>query len=147
MYLNPRFSWHGGFDYWHTKLRDIIVALAQTSGIPYGRARQFFQSRIAALELVPYHSVNFTVPSRIFNSLRSVQLVRSFVHEELLPRARAGDCLVIVTRGVKHWQLPKHRNIVAYTTSEARSAHLSPNSRGGSAILKFLRRMESKRSP
>jgi len=147
MYLDPQFSWHGGYDYWHTKLRQIIVAFAQTSGISYGRARRVFQSRIAALELVPYHSVNFAIPSRIFKSLHSVQLARSFVREELLRRARSGDCLVIVTRSVKHWQLPKHRNVVAYTTGEARSAHLSPDSRGGSAILKFLLNAYGKRIP
>ncbi len=139
LFLDPRFSWHGGFDYWHTKLWNVIAAFAESMGISYGRARQFFQSRIAAIELAPYHSVNFAVPSRVFNSLRSVNLARSFVHEELLPRAKSGDCLIVVTRAVKHWQLPKHRNVVAYTTAETRSAYLSPRSRGGSAILRFLR--------
>ena len=67
VFLDPRFSWHGGFDYWHTKLRNVIVAFAQNSGISYGRARQFFQSSIAALELAPYHSVNFSVPGEVLS--------------------------------------------------------------------------------
>lgn len=138
LFLDPRFSWHGGYDYWHTKLRNVIITFARSVGISYGQARQFFQSNIAALELTPYHSVNFTVPGRVFNALHSVQLARAFVHEELLPRARAGECLVVVTRAVKGWQLPTHKNVIAYTATEARSAHLSPKSRGGSAILKFL---------
>jgi len=138
LFLDPRFSWHGGYDYWHTKLRNVIITFAKSVGISYGHARQFFQAHIAVLELAPYHSVNFAVPGRVLNSLRSVQLARAFVHEELVPRAKSADCLVVVTRAVKNWQLPAHRNIVAYTATEARSAHLSAKSSGGSAILKFL---------
>lgn len=146
MFLDPHFSWHGGFGYWHTKLQDIIAAFTESTSTSYGKARLFFQSRIAALELAPYHSVNFTVPTRVFNSLRSVQLARAFVHDELLPRAKSGECLLVVTRAVKHWGLPSLGNIVAYSPTEARSAHLSVKSRGGSAILKFLRREYAKRA-
>lgn len=138
LFLDPRFSWHGEYDYWHTKLRDVIVTFARNVGISYGQARRFFQSNIAALELVPYHSVSFAVPHRVLTSLRSVQLVRAFVSEELLPRARAGECLLVVTRAVKGWKLPTHKNVIAYTASESRSAHLSPQSRGGTSILNFL---------
>jgi hypothetical protein len=138
MFLDPRFSWHGGYDYWHTKLRNLITTFAETVSIPYDRAREFFQTHIAALELAPYHSVNFAIPGRLFNSLRSAQLARDFVHDELLPHAKSGKCLVVVTRAVKNWRLPAYKNVVAYTPAEARSAHLSPKSRGGSAILKFL---------
>lgn len=143
LFLDPRFSWHGGYDYWHTKLRDVIATFAQNAGISYGQARRFFQSNIAVLELAPYHSVNFTVPHRLLTSLRSVQLARAFVSEELLPRARAGECLIVVTRAVKDWELPTHENVIAYTASEARGAHLSHQSRGGSAILNFLGRTYS----
>ena len=136
--LDPQFSWHRGFDYWHAKLKDVISDFAHQKGLPYGRARKFFQSRIAALELVPYHSVKFSVPTGVSNSLRSVRLARAFVQEELLPRAKNGDCLLVVTRAAKHWQLSAHRNVIIYGATEARSAHLSPNSRGGLAILKFL---------
>ncbi|MEW6248322.1 MAG: hypothetical protein AB1555_16660 [Nitrospirota bacterium] len=146
MFLDSRFSWHGGFDYWHTKLQNVIAAFAESTSTSYGRARSFFQSHIAALELVPDHSVNFTVPARLFNSLRSVQLARAFVHDELLPRAKSRDRLLVVTRAVKHWRLRVSRNIVAYGPTEARSAHLSVKSRGGSAILKFLCREYAKRA-
>jgi hypothetical protein len=138
LFLDPRFSWHGGYDYWHTKLRSVIASFAGRVAIPYGRARQFFQSHIAAIELSPYHSVNFKLPGRVFNSLRSVQLARAFVHEELLPLAKSGDCLLIVTRAVSNWRLPAHDNVVAYSATEARSAHLSERSRGGAAILQFI---------
>lgn len=138
LFLDPQFSWHGGFNYWHTKLQNVIVTFAKSAGISYGRAHEFVRSSIGVIELAPYHSVNFAVPDRVFNSLRSVQLARSFVHDELLLRAKSGDCLVVVTRAVKRWKLPVHRNVVVYTATEARSAHLTAKSRGGSAVLKFL---------
>lgn len=138
LFLDPRFSWHGGYDYWHTKLKGVIKAFANKMDIPYGRARRFFQAKIAALELVPYHSENFGVPDRVISSLPSAQLAQTFVHEELVPRARSGKCLLVVTRGVSKWKLAEHKNIVMYGATEARSAHLSPESRGGKAIFKFL---------
>jgi hypothetical protein len=137
-FLDPRFSWHGGFEYWHTKLQNTIVAFANCTGIKYDTACRFFQSRIAALELVPYHSETFKIPNRVLNSLLSVRLMQEFVLKELLPRAESGDCLIVVTRGVKYWKLPKVKNVITYTANEARGAHLSPQSSGGSAILKFL---------
>lgn len=138
LFLDPRFSWHGGYAYWHAKLRSIIVSFAGEVGIHYGRARQFLQSRVAAIELSPYHSVNFTLPGRVLNTLRSVQLAKAFVQEELLPRARSGDCLLVVTRAVGNWRLPSHENVIAYTPTEARGAHLGRKSRGGAAILRFI---------
>lgn len=138
LFLDPRFSWHGGYDYWHTKLRSIIVSFAGKVGVRYGCARRYLQSHIAAIELSPYHSVNFTLPRRVLNSLRSVELARAFVHEELLPRVRSGDCLLVVTRAVASWRLPANDNVVAYTATEARGAHLSERSRGGAAILQFI---------
>lgn len=140
MFLDPRFSWHGGFDYWHSKLCELIKSFSQQCDVPYGKARNYFQKNIAAIELVPYHSVNFTLPQRVLNKMQSVSLAQAFVHDNLVQRARSDDCLIIVTRAVKHWQLPVHRNIVTYSAVEARSAHLTSKSRGGHAIMRFLRR-------
>jgi hypothetical protein len=138
-FLDPRFSWHGGFRYWHTKLRNTVDALAKDFDISYGNARKFFQEKLAVIELAPYHSKKSAVLGPVLKSLHSVRLAKDFVHDELLPRAKSGDCLLVVTRSVEHWELPAHKNVVAYTRTEARSAHLSAKSRGGSAILTFLR--------
>lgn len=140
LFLDPRFSWHGGFDYWHTKLCDLINEFSRRSGTTYGRARRFFQAQIAAIELAPYHSYHFVLSDRVLKTLRSVHLARSFVHDKLVPRAQAGNCLLVVTRAVKRWRLPAHLNIVAYSAPEARSAHLTSRSRGGAAMLRFLLR-------
>lgn len=138
LFLDPRFSWHGGFNYWHRKLHSTIDAFASSVDISYGQARQYFQSQIAALQLVPYHSSTFSVPGGVLGSLSSAQLVISYVRDVLIPRSSNGR-LVIATRATKHWPVSEdQKNVVCYTASESRSAHLGPESRGGAAMLRFL---------
>jgi len=139
--LTPAFSWHGGFRYWHGRLTALISAFASSTRLSYGESRQFFANEIASVELVPYHSKTFHLPRKIVTNLRSVELAQQFVREVLLPRAKGNECLIVVTRSSGYWGLTKARNIVLYEGSETRSAHLSPNSRGGSAILRFLQRV------
>jgi hypothetical protein len=56
----------------------------------------------------------------------------------LLPKARDGKVIIVVTRSVKNWQLPQHKNIISYEGGETRSAHLTLKSRGGKAIANHL---------
>jgi hypothetical protein len=143
LFLEPTFSWHGGFDYWHTKLCSLMNAFAEKSGKSFGDSHRYFQKRIAAVELVPYHSKERApIPPHVLKAMRSFQLLRLYVQEELLPRAKAGEILLVIMRGVKHWlrEHPSHRNIVLYSGPEARSALLTPKSRGGKAVLDFLLR-------
>jgi len=120
-----------------SKLSNLMHDFAKKSGKSFGDTRRFFQKRIAALELVPYHlKESARIRPSVLNALLSVDLVRSFVWKELLPRAKAGEILLVVTRGVKKWGLPSHRNIILYSGPEARSAHLTPKSRG--EVLRFL---------
>ncbi|MBU4399332.1 MAG: hypothetical protein KKE86_08360, partial [Planctomycetes bacterium] len=106
--LDPKFSWHGGFNYWHTKLRNLIAVFSHQCSLPYSQGLRLFRSNIAAIELIPYHSENFALPGRIRDKLPSVCLARDFTHDILKPRARSGDCLIVVTRAVKQWHLPNH---------------------------------------
>jgi hypothetical protein len=126
---------HIGF---HSRLSALISAFAMRHNLSYGQSRQIFASEIASVELVPYHSKTFAFPAKLLTKLRSVQLVQNFVTDVLSPRARRGDCLIVVTRSSRYWGLKAARNIVLYEGSETRSAHLSPGSRGGDAILRFL---------
>jgi hypothetical protein len=140
LFLNPRFSWHGGYAYWHAKLQSVIRSFARSADKTYREAREHIQSRIAAIQLVPYHSESFALRDRTLNELRSAQLSRAFVRDVLLPQARRGESLLIVTRAVKHWELPKQvKNVIVYSPAQARSAHLGENSEGGRAILDFLK--------
>lgn len=136
--LDPRFAWHGGYLWWHRKLAAVIRVLAERRSMSFAQARERLGRRLAAMELLPYHSASY--PGSSLERLPSVQLVRSFVHEVLVPRVRRGEATVIVARGARHWRLPKHRNIITYSGAESRAAHLSPESLGGRALLARLLR-------
>lgn len=138
LFLDPAYSWHGGYLYWQAKLGNLILELSQRQGCSFGDARRQMQGRVATIELLPYHSSFYNVPPRLLNTLGSVSLAKSYVLEELVPRAVDGECLIVASRAKRQWGLPDHKNIVAYTGTEARAAHLSAKTRGGDAILSFL---------
>jgi hypothetical protein len=137
--FQPEFSWHGGFRYWHSKLAGLIFDFSKQVGASFSEARAFFQSQLAAIQLVPYHSATFALPNGALKKLVSVQLAKSYVHEILVPRARARDCIIVVARAGNVWGLQEGPSVVRYNGAETRSAHLSLQSRGGAKIAKFLR--------
>lgn len=136
-FLDPQFCWHGGFLWWEGKLRDVIRRIAKERF--HGRylpALKFLSQNLACTELIPYHSDSFR-DHRLIERLPSVQHARSFVHERLIPDARAGKRTVIVTRQKAGWQVEKgDGNLVVYEGGHTRGASLSTNSAGGKAILK-----------
>jgi hypothetical protein len=137
IFLDPRFVWHPGFEYWQNKFHTIIEALAEQSGTTYRQAMSKLAKRLSCLELLPYPSKSFNAGA-LLNILPSVKAMQEFVWEILLPKAKDEKVLIIVTRGVKYWQLPKHKNIILYEGSETRLASLTLNSRGGKAIAKHF---------
>lgn len=137
-YLNPSFSYQRGYEYWRGKLRDILSAVITQHGCLLQEALQVVSRRIAVLELFPYHSSVGALGAAVLRNLRSVDLVRRFVHNDLTLRARRGEALLIVTRQARLWGLKEEDGIVVYGPSEARSAHLSLQSRGGAAIAEWL---------
>ncbi|GAB4549179.1 MAG: hypothetical protein Fur002_26260 [Anaerolineales bacterium] len=143
VFLNPQFAWHPGFGYWHKKFGAVIEKLANQSEITYQEAMSILSKNLACLELLPYHSKSFGSGS-LLKILPSVKVMQNFVHEVLIPKAKDGKVIIIATRGVKNWQLPKHKNIIAYEGGETRSAHLSPSSRGGMAIANHLSLLKQK---
>jgi hypothetical protein len=139
-YLNPAFGWHSGFQWWNTKLAGVIDRAAARWGLSYAAARHRVANRLAAIELVPYHSARFSPSSARPTRLKSAELAREYVHQQLVPRARAGQLTIIVTRHAKSWGLPAADHIVTYTGQLARGALLTPDSQGGAAILDRLLR-------
>ncbi len=136
--LDPRFAWHGGYSWWHQKLSSVIQQLADHRDLSFAEARAHLGRRLAAIELLPYHSTSFRDGGQWLRRLPSVQLARSFVHDTVLPKVKRGEATLIVTRKAALWQLPKHPGVVVYRGAEARAAHLSPKSKGGRAILRRL---------
>jgi hypothetical protein len=137
--LDPQFSWHGGFTWWHGKLARVIQELAHIREVSFAEARAELGRKIASIELLPYHSTSFRDSDHWIRDLASVKLARRYVNEYVLPRVSSGKAIAIVTRQAEVWNLPKHNGVIRYTGQEARAAHLTPGSRGGTAILDRLR--------
>jgi|HubBroStandDraft_3_1064219.scaffolds.fasta_scaffold33427_2 hypothetical protein len=140
LFLDPQYSWHGGFAWWHAKLTRVIARLVESWAVPFAIARARLARELASIELVPYHSPNFRDAGGWIRDLRSAALARAFVKDIVLQRVKRGKAIVIVTRQAKVWNLPKHSRIVSYSGQQARAAHLSPDSPGGKAILSHLLR-------
>jgi hypothetical protein len=139
--LDPRFAWHGGFDYWHRRLRAVIAELATGWRVNFAEARRRLAHTLAIIESFPYHSENRDAAERWLGKLPSFDLARRFVHEEVLPRVRDGDAILIVLRQVPAWELPEEEEVpglVPYPRGQRRGASLTPDSQGGKAILKHL---------
>jgi hypothetical protein len=137
-FLNPQFAWHSGFGYWHGKFRELIANHAAAHGRSLAESLRVFSREIAFLELYPYHSESFGLPRSIRSRLVSARLACSYAHEVLLPRALSGETLLLVTRQAKEWDIGASRNVIVYSSGEARGAHLTPRSRGGEAILRHI---------
>jgi hypothetical protein len=138
LWLDPRFAWHGGFDWWHGKLAKVIERLAAAWDVPFSEARARLASELASIELLPYHSKNFRDRGGWLRNLPSVQLAQRFVTDFVLPRVQRGDATLIITRKTSEWGINEQQGVVIYRGGETRAAHLSPESRGGRAILNRL---------
>ena len=138
MFLDPRFSWHSGFNYWHGKLAAVIRRLSQLHNVSFAEARRRLAQRFAVLQLIPYHSPNFRDADNWRRALTSTKLARQFVQDSVLPRVRSGAAIVIVTRQAEAWSLAPGPGVVIYTGQQARAAHLTPDSPGGHAILEHV---------
>jgi hypothetical protein len=140
LFLDPALAWHAGFSWWHGKLAKVIAHLASVWGLSFAAARSRLGRTLASIELFPYHSAAFKDSGGWLRGLPSVRLARSFVAEHVMTRVRAGEAIAVVTRRVSDWNLPDLAGVVTYCGAEARSAHLTPSSRGGRAIIEHLTR-------
>lgn len=125
--------------WWEGKLRSILNRLAdQKYNGSYLKALQALSHRIGMIELVPYHSGE-SPSGRILRDLPSVAAAKNYVQETLLTEAKIGKKLLIVMRQTKGWGVSQaSKNVIIYGKHEARGASLSPDSRGGAAILRRL---------
>jgi hypothetical protein len=136
--LDPQFSWHGGFNWWHGKFAGVINKLAQSKGMSFAEARAELARKIASIELLPYHSTSFRDGDHWIRDLHSVKLAREYVKGHVLPRVASDKAIAIVTRQASVWNLPEHSGVIRYSGQQARAAHLSPSSPGGKAILEHI---------
>lgn len=138
LYLNPEFCWHGGFTWWERKLRDVATKIAEEKFKGrYLKAIQDLAHRVAAIELIPYHSISFR-QHRLIRSLPSSHRAQEFARNTLVARAQDATAQIIITRRHKEWGIGSRTtgNIVIYTGGLTRGASLGRETPGGKAILK-----------
>lgn len=133
LFLQPDFSSHPGAKWVKQRCKGVapVEQLARD---------------MAQLELVPYHSKRFGMPARIRRallSLPSVEMMRRFVHDELLPKTVTDKATVVAMRSRKDWGLEttaENPNLVIYRGWECRNGHVTMAMRGGKAIAPRLAR-------
>jgi hypothetical protein len=136
--LDPEFSWHSAFSWWERKFRDILTSIARHkfNGC-YAHALRDLAKRVAAVELVPYHSQRFSA-GPLVTKLPSAKMAKRYVQEVLVPKAEAGEKLIIATRRCADWGVNElhYGNVIVYRGGHTRGASLSSKSDGGRAILR-----------
>ena len=132
--LDPRFCWHPGYRWWEGKLRKLAIILARKKyeGC-YLDALRELANRVAAIELVPYHSAGFNHHS-LLDRLASVKCAQRYVQEASRSKRR----LIVVTRKAASWGLSASKNVIINSRRFTRGASLGPDTPGGKAILARL---------
>jgi hypothetical protein len=137
--LDPQYLWTGGGQYWVSKLDSVINEVSHIRKCNYTTALHELANRIAVFELIPYHSKSYRLKKKVEDSLSSKNEMLNYVNSNLVTKAKKNKAIIIVTRKVSQWNLPDDNNIIKYNNSEARSAHLTANSRGGQAIIQLIK--------
>jgi hypothetical protein len=107
------------------RFADIVDRCSREFRIPTTHALALMAKSVAVIQLVPYHSVS-APPDRMIDRLESVRLARRFVKDVVVPRALAGEALIVAVRGVSRWNLPISPNIVLYNHGQSRGGYLTP---------------------
>lgn len=140
-WLNPAFSWHGGFGYWESRLWRFVKAIQREKNLKtYQAALSYLAKRLAVIELVPYHSRRWRIPPRVVDALPSAQAVVKFVTTEIVTRAKAGSALVITLRGQSYWgvdHMPR-KGLISDRGSFNRGAYFIHDSVAERALANWL---------
>lgn len=138
--LDPQFAEYSGFCYWHNRLREVIAQIAVSKNIAWSAARKEIAEQLAVIQAVPYHSARIPRIGR----LKSTELAREYVREQVVPRVKKGEALVLVLRDGRTWEpclealKDQTEHVIIYERTHARVASLGKDSPGGSAILRHV---------
>ena len=109
----------------------------QTQDIDVRTALRVISKNVPILECCPYHSQSFGLSLKHLKKMESWKRIERFVFDHLMPRARAGEIMIIVGLGQKYWQLPlKTKNV--FVRRNARSIRFT--SQMQKAMCKILSR-------
>lgn len=138
VHLDPRFSWSGSFLWWATKFRPITDAL-QADGLSYRDALKHIAQNVAALQLVPYRSLDSSrLRWRVRGSVMpSVEQARQHLARATQERRQ----LVLVMRSHADWHTAacadQHETYLHGPRLQGISLH--PRFAAGRALLQRLR--------
>lgn len=141
LFLDPQYLWHPGGIYWLKHLNKYVIEVMKQKQKTYRQALSYVSSKVAVLEIVPYHSKSFGYHN-LAKDLESAKKMKRFVQDYLQPLAKDGKLCIICTRKVKEWGLDEkveNENIVIYPPKYARSANISFGSLAAKVICKFLK--------
>lgn len=138
LYLNPEFLAHPGGQYWLKRLKGYIKEVMKQKSMSFGEGLKYVSQRIAAIEMVPYHSKSF-VGHKLLRELPSANRVKSYVRNLLQEKAAKGEISIICTRQTANWDLvAQTNNVIVYEPRLAQSGSIGLGSPACKTILKFL---------
>jgi hypothetical protein len=128
LYLQQRFADHPG-NVWARRLFGPDIGEAQAPSI-------------CVIQLVAYHCADGERAKRAARRLHSSQKVIQFVHDWVLPRAKADEIGLSVARATCEWGFTSSDEsgsvIVNRSRTECRGAFQTRNTRGGQLLRRFL---------
>ncbi|MCT4655830.1 MAG: hypothetical protein N4A65_08465 [Cohaesibacter sp.] len=148
--FDPTRSAVGDFLWWQRKFDPLIRhILAEYKTKKYWDVLSVLSHKIASIELFPYASQSFRWKAW-YDDLKSVNVARDYVKQNLIKRAAKGDITLICLRGAARWGLRKDSEVLPlcqnsdsiciYEPKDARAAGLGPRASGGKAIIKQLKK-------
>ena len=110
-YMDPVLQNTGGGIYWmkyvkgrkyihYHKLKQMVEKIAETKNISFDDARRYVSDRICDIELCPYHSCKWGIPTKILRQLPSTQQCLEFIKNTVVPSVLTGDKSLILLRHV-----------------------------------------------
>jgi hypothetical protein len=128
--LDPNFSWTGAFTWWWRKLQPVITEIkTKNPKITTEGAIAILGKKLAAVELIPYHSYRAPFTKKTVEELESTRLAKEGVEA-----LRKNGALVVYIRSVKLWGKDYGDDDYEPKNSEIRY----PANSGQSASLKMV---------
>lgn len=133
----------GGAKWWQGKLdqNDPSVSLVERIATEFGVKKEevfkWLSENMAAIELFPYHSKKFS--KSLLNKCDSSEMIKTYVHNDLIEKAKQGERLVCFTRSLKDWVVEecKHENIIL--NSSVQNITFNVELDFGKSILNYIR--------
>jgi hypothetical protein len=133
--LDPKWLWTSGGRWWTDLFRGVISKLRLEKKCSYEEATKIIAKRVAALELVPYHSANADNVAGLVEDLKSTRLIKDYVQTVICPQVCSGKALLIIASGNTLWDIDcgcenGNANIVRRPKKGPPKAQLSMNPGG-----------------